>query len=165
MRPQLHRGGKFLIGIRRPNPPPWIPTSPTSHGLAGEEGHAAPWQRCGWCWHTAGANAELAGLTALVGSTRGRDSTVEREKTHTMNEIMEILRRDLAVVPALFAPARYTTMVEGRPVQAQRLNLSTICNLMLLAWSLHFHAKVQTCRVTVHSVAAVAHPSLGQRLR
>ena len=50
----------------------------------------------------------------------------KEKKPHTMNEIMEILRRDLAVVPPLFAPARYTTMVEGRPVQAQRCNLNTI---------------------------------------
>ena len=50
-----------------------------------------------------------------------------KEKTpHTMKEIMQIVRRDLAVVPPLFAPARYTTMVEGRPVQAQRCNLNTI---------------------------------------
>ena len=89
-----------------------------------------------------------------------------KEKTpHAKEDILQIVRRDLATVPPTFVPARFTTIVEGRPVQAQRLNLSTICNLMLLAWSLHFHAKVQTCRVTVHSVAAVAHPSLGQRLR
>ena len=45
---------------------------------------------------------------------------------HTMKETMEIVRRDLAVVPPLFVPARYTTIVEGRPVQAQRFNLNTI---------------------------------------
>ena len=50
----------------------------------------------------------------------------KEKKPHTMNEIMEIVRRDLAVVPPLFAPARYTTMVEGRRVQAQRFNLNTI---------------------------------------
>ena len=45
---------------------------------------------------------------------------------HTMKETMEIVRRDLAVVPPLFVPARYTTIVEGRPVQAQRFNLDAI---------------------------------------
>ena len=44
---------------------------------------------------------------------------------HTMKEIMEIVRRDLAVVPPLFCPARYTTMVEGRLVQAQSFKLIT----------------------------------------
>ena len=44
-------------------------------------------------------------------------------KPHTMEEVMEIVRRELTVVPPLFAPGRYTTIVEGRPVQAQRYNL------------------------------------------
>ena len=48
------------------------------------------------------------------------------KKPHTMKESMEIVRRDLAVVPPLFSPARHTTMVEGRPVQAQRFNLDAI---------------------------------------
>ena len=39
---------------------------------------------------------------------------------HTMKETMEILRKDLTVVPPLFSPSRYTTIVEGRPVQALR---------------------------------------------
>ena len=43
---------------------------------------------------------------------------------HTMHEMMEILRKDLATVPPLFSPARYTTIVEGRPVQAQRYKLT-----------------------------------------
>ena len=34
-------------------------------------------------------------------------------------EVMEILRKDLTNVPPLFVPSRYTTIVEGRPVQAQ----------------------------------------------
>ena len=37
---------------------------------------------------------------------------------HTMRETMEIVRKELTVVPPLFTPARYTTIVEGRPVQA-----------------------------------------------
>ena len=41
---------------------------------------------------------------------------------HTMEETMEIVRKDLTVVPPLFAPARFTTIVEGRPVQAQLYN-------------------------------------------
>ena len=41
---------------------------------------------------------------------------------HTMQETMEIVRKELATVPPLFAPARFTTIVEGRPVQAQLYN-------------------------------------------
>ena len=43
---------------------------------------------------------------------------------HTMEDVMGIVRRELTVVPPLFAPARYTTIVEGRPAQAQRYNLA-----------------------------------------
>ena len=43
---------------------------------------------------------------------------------HTVEEIYEILRKDLATVPPVFSPARYTTIVEGRPVQAQRYKLT-----------------------------------------
>ena len=42
---------------------------------------------------------------------------------HTMEETMKIVRRDLATVPPLFAPARYTTIVAGRPVQVELYNL------------------------------------------
>ena len=41
---------------------------------------------------------------------------------HTMQETMEIVRKELTTVPPLFAPARFTTIVEGRPVQAQLYN-------------------------------------------
>ena len=41
---------------------------------------------------------------------------------HTMKETMEIVRKELATVPPQFSPARYTTIVEGRPVQAQLYN-------------------------------------------
>ena len=42
---------------------------------------------------------------------------------HTMEETMRVVRRDLATVPPLFAPARYTTIVAGRPVQVELYNL------------------------------------------
>ena len=42
---------------------------------------------------------------------------------HTMQQTMDLVRKDLTVVPPLFAPARYTTIVEGRPVQAPLYNL------------------------------------------
>ena len=57
---------------------------------------------------------------------------------HTMMETMEIVRKDLAVVPPLFSPAGYTTIVEGRPVQALRYNLKPFWELSFLAWSRHF---------------------------
>ena len=38
---------------------------------------------------------------------------------HTMRETMEKVRKNLTVVPPNFNPARFTTIVEGRPVQAQ----------------------------------------------
>ena len=41
------------------------------------------------------------------------------EEPHTIEEKMEIVRKDLTLVPAFFNPERYTTIVEGRPVQAQ----------------------------------------------
>ena len=48
-----------------------------------------------------------------------------KEKPHTIDEVMDIVTRDMAVAPN-FEPARCTTMVEGRPVQAQRFNQNTI---------------------------------------
>ena len=58
---------------------------------------------------------------------RKEDIRSWKEKTpHAGEDIMQIVRRDLAVVPPLFVPARYTTMVEGRPVQAQRFNLNAV---------------------------------------
>ena len=50
---------------------------------------------------------------------------IERWKNnapHSMKDTMEIVRKELATVGPLFAPARYTTIVEGRPVQAQLYN-------------------------------------------
>ena len=84
---------------------------------------------------------------------------------HSMQETMEILRKDLTVVPPLFSPARYTTIVEGRPVQAQRYNLIPFSELILLAWSRHFRENVETCRDSVQSVGALVHLSLGLRFR
>ena len=52
---------------------------PPAMGQQGEGPHAAPLQRARCCCHPAGANPELAGVKALVGSTRGRDSKVEGE--------------------------------------------------------------------------------------
>ena len=46
----------------------------------------------------------------------------KEKKPHYMTDVLQIVRRDLACVPPMFSPARWTTMVEGRPVQAQRLN-------------------------------------------
>ena len=82
-----------------------------------------------------------------------------------MQETMDLLRKDLTVVPPLFAPARYTTIVEGRPVQAQRYNLIPFSELILLAWSRHFRENVETCRDSVQSVGALVHLSLGLRFR
>ena len=42
---------------------------------------------------------------------------------HTMQETLEIVRRDLTTVPPLWSPARYTTIVQGRPVQVELYNL------------------------------------------
>ena len=46
----------------------------------------------------------------------------KENKPHTMRETMEIVRKELTTVPPLFAPARFTTIVQGRPVQAQLYN-------------------------------------------
>ena len=43
---------------------------------------------------------------------------------HTMMETVQAVRKELAGVPALFAPAGYTTIVEGRPVQACAITYS-----------------------------------------
>ena len=43
----------------------------------------------------------------------------EQDRRLTMEEVMEIVRKDLAVVPPFYNPGRFTTIVEGRPVQAQ----------------------------------------------
>ena len=84
---------------------------------------------------------------------------------HSMEEVMNIVRRELTVVPPLFAPGRYTTIVEGRPVQAQRYNLILFSELILLAWSRHFREKVETCRDRVQSFSALVRLSLGLRFR
>ena len=55
-------------------------------------------------------------------------------RPHTIQEVVEMVRRDLTVVHPLFQPARYTTIVEGRPVQAQRYNLILFSELILWAW-------------------------------
>ena len=46
----------------------------------------------------------------------------KEDAPHTMMETVEIVRKELATVPPQFSPARYTTIVEGRPVQAQLYN-------------------------------------------
>ena len=51
---------------------------------------------------------------------------------HTMKETLDLVRKALAVVPPLFSPARYTTIVEGRPVQAYSYNLIAFSGLILL---------------------------------
>ena len=84
---------------------------------------------------------------------------------HSMEEVMNIVRRELTVVPPLFAPGRYTTIVEGRPVQAQRYNLILFSELILLAWSRHFREKVETCRDRVQSFSALVRLYLGLRFR
>ena len=86
-------------------------------------------------------------------------------KPHTIEEVMEIVRRELTVVHPLCFPARYTTIVEGRPVQAQRYNLILFSELILLAWSRHFREKVETCRDRVQSFSAFVRLSLGLRFR
>ena len=51
-----------------------------------------------------------------------RQEEVKRWKEgrpRTVEETMEIARKDLALVQPLFSPARYTAIVEGGPVQAQ----------------------------------------------
>ena len=54
---------------------------PPAMGQQGEGPHAAPLQRARCGCHPAGANPELAGVKALVGSAPGRDSKVERENS------------------------------------------------------------------------------------
>ena len=89
----------------------------------------------------------------------------KKNAPHTMKEVMEILRKDLTTVPPLFAPARYTTIVEGRPVQAQGYKLIPFSDLIFLEWSRHFREKVETCQDSVQSVGALVHLSLGLRFR
>ena len=43
----------------------------------------------------------------------------KEDAPHSIEETLEIVRKDLALVTPFYHPARYTTIVEGRPVQAQ----------------------------------------------
>ena len=43
----------------------------------------------------------------------------QQEEPHSIKDTLDIVRKDLALITPFYHPARYTTIVEGRPVQAQ----------------------------------------------
>ena len=83
----------------------------------------------------------------------------------SVQETMEIVRKDLATVPPLFSPARFTTIVEGRPVQALSYRTQSPLGIELSCSLWGFREKIKSYLERFLVGSALVHLSLGLRFR